>query len=147
MHGFVAQFVLSHVGYRDALQSREERGPWWTCPGVPTPLIEWILRVNPRWDPVAQVLWVSSELDGSPEGAQLVENVVTYFLRWRNFSDSRWAGVGPSARHLMCSLTVGVEPLIKLVDAEGKGNDRYYLSAAKARMVSYVKKSRHRLVL
>jgi hypothetical protein len=140
LHGCVSLFVLRHLGYRDAPQSRQERSVWWTCLGVPTPLIDWVLRVDPRWDPVSQLLRVSSELDGLLDGVQLVENVLTYFLRWRNFSDTRWAGVGPSARHLICSLAVGLEPLIKLVDANGKGNDRYYLSAAKTRMLPAVKK-------
>ena len=102
--------------------------------GVPSVLVDLILRVDPRRDDFAQVLWVCQELDGALGAAELVQKAVPYLLRWKICSDRRWAGVRPSTRHLVLSLVVGVEALIKLLDVAVSGNDRYYLSASKTKM-------------
>lgn len=140
LHSAVPEFVLRYVGYQDAPQGQDDRRQLWTCLGVPAPLLDWILRVDPRWDPASSKLWVSSQLDGAAGGPELIQDVVLWCLRWMNFVDTRWAGIGPSARQLLLSLCVGVEQLVKLVDANAKGNDRYYLSAAKTRLSPAVKK-------
>ena len=100
LHGCVPSFVLQHIGYRDSEHSPEERTIWWSALGIPAVLIVWVLRVDPRWDRVALKLWVCSEVQDSPEGVDLVHNVLWFMLRWRDFSDPRWAGVGPSTSQI-----------------------------------------------
>jgi hypothetical protein len=67
-------------------------------------------------------------------------------MRWRDFSNTRWAGVGPSTRRIILSLAVGLEAMVQEVDRDGKANDRYYLSAAKTRLGSETKNGCHRLL-
>ena len=140
LHGCVPSFVLQHIGYRDSEHSPEERTIWWSALGIPAVLIVWVLRVDPRWDRVALKLWVCSAVQDSSEGVDLVHDVLLLMLRWRDFSDTRWAGVGPSTRRLILSLAVGLEAMVQQVDRDGKGNDRYYLSAAKTRLGSETNK-------
>ncbi len=70
----------------------------------------------------------------------LAQAVVHWFLRWQNWSDTRCAAVGVSARLFMGSLLVGLENLITLVDRYGQNNDKYYLGAAKKRLTTQIKK-------
>ena len=76
--------------------------------------------MDPRWDRVAQKLWVCSAVQDSHEGVDLVHNVVLFMLRWRDFSNTRWAGVGPSTRRIILSLAVGLEAMVQEVDRDGK---------------------------
>ena len=120
---------------------------WWSALGIPAVLIEWVLRVDPRWDRVAQKLWVCSAVQDSHEGVDLVHSVLLFMMRWRDFSNTRWAGVGPSTRRIILSLAVGLEAMVQEVDRDGKANDRYYLSAAKTRLGSETTKNGcHRLL-
>jgi hypothetical protein len=146
LHNCVPSLVLQYIGYRDSEHSPEERTIWWSALGIPAVLIEWVLRVDPRWDRVAQKLWVCSAVQDSHEGVDLVHSVLLFMMRWRDFSNTRWAGVGPSTRRIILSLAVGLEAMVQEVERDGKANDRYYLSAAKTRLGSETKNGCHRLL-
>ena len=62
------------------------------------------------------------------------------FLRWTNFSDTRWGGVGPSARHFVSSMHVGLQALVEIVDKEGVNNERHHLLAVRTRLSTRVRK-------
>ena len=46
-----------------------------------------------------------------------VTTCIKYCLHWTGFSETRWAGVGPSSRKLLRSLVVGVKQLAKQAQA------------------------------
>jgi hypothetical protein len=140
LQDFVSKHVLHRVFYEDAAASIQERGLFWTALGVPAPLLEFVLSVDPRWDPDRELLLVRMCLQDTANAVDTVEGVVSYFLQWRNWSDTRWAGVGVAARHFIGSLCVGVESLVALVDREGVNNEKFYLGASRRRMSTSVKK-------
>ncbi len=93
-------FVLQHTGYRDSEHSPEERTIWWSALGIPAVLIEWVLRVDPRWDRVAQKLWVCSAVQDSHEGVDLVHGVLLFMMRWRDLEHPLgWCGAFDSQNH------------------------------------------------
>lgn len=73
-------------------------------------MIERIAFVDPCWRGGRLVVNadMASVADGITEGVF----VMTYLLRWVKFSETRWAGIGRSARFCVRSLEVGLEGII-----------------------------------
>ena len=46
-----------------------------------------------------------------------VTTCIKYCLQWQDFSETRWAGIGPCSRKFVRSLVVGVEQLVKQAQA------------------------------
>ena len=130
LHRFIPAHVLKRVLYEDPDECTERRAFFWTAFGVPANQLDFVLRVDPRWHFGRERLLVRAELQHDPHGIQLVEDVVAYFLQWRNWSDTRWAGVGPAARLFMTSMFVGIEALVSDVVEHGVNNEKYYIGAA-----------------
>jgi hypothetical protein len=59
-----------------------------------------------------------------------VSALLTYFIRWKEFSATRWAGVGPSHRHLLASLAIGIDYMVPLI-YETENTSTYYLAKFK----------------
>jgi hypothetical protein len=136
----VDDFVYSVVRYEDSSEDHDSRSSFWTALGVPPAMLDFVMSVDPRFDLQANVLRVNRALEHAEGGVARVCSVVSFFLSWRNWSDTRWAGVGKSSRLLVSSLFVGIESLVAWVDRCGVNNDRFYLSASKTRLTSPVKK-------
>lgn len=108
---FTELHVLKTVVYEDPSDADGDRSVFWSALGVPAPLLDFVLWVDPRWDFGRGVLRVRRELEGRMTGIEDIVAVVEYFLQWRNWSVTRWAGVGPAARSFRASLFVGLEAL------------------------------------
>lgn len=111
----VPLFVRTRVVFEEADDEFAERERQWRALGVPEHVLPAILRVSPCWIPERKVLSVSQDLEDEPTAAVLVENCLMFFLRWRKWSLTRWAGVRPAAQLLVCSLLIGVSYLVELV--------------------------------
>ena len=115
LHRSIPAFVSAHMQLHDSPHSREDRIEWWIAMGVSAPMIDWVMSVDPRYEESTGHLNVSRELYDT-DCFELVCEVVQFFLRWTKFSDTRWAGVGPSSKHFVCSLAVGLPALRDFVD-------------------------------
>eukprot|EP00974_Lingulodinium_polyedra_P038239 3664966-Lingulodinium_polyedra.AAC.1 len=103
-------------------------------------MLESIVAVDPRWHGKRARLLVRSCLQDSDDSIEHIESVVRYLLRWKNWSDTRWAGVGPAARLLLGSMCCGLEGIVAEVQANGANNERFYLTAARSRLEPAVKR-------
>lgn len=65
-------------------------------------------------------LWVAQYLETDPDRYSNNENVVLFFIRWDIFCDTRWGGVGPSARSCILCAMVGVDGLAEYVVANSE---------------------------
>ena len=129
----VRSHVVSHTRYLDSQHSLGDREEFWRFMGLREEAIPWVMEVDPRWDAQNNVLMVRSALDAQPGSIDKIEAVVAFFLRWRSWSDTRWAGVGPSARMFLASLCVGVQAMVHRVAASGKDNEKLYIGSARKR--------------
>lgn len=126
----VDRFVATRVIYEQDGSDLQTQRELWLWLGVEEQVLREVLFVNPKWLPDRQYLSVSSELRGNPERHKLIASVVVYFLRWRSFSETRWAGVVPAARLLIASWLIGVQYLVKMVYSDDSLST-YYLGGWK----------------
>ncbi len=106
------------------------RAEFWKALGVDEEILVELLVVDPRWDVGNQVLHVSSALQDDPDCMNRVSSLLTYFIRWKEFSATRWAGVGPSHRHLLASLATGIDYMVPLI-YDTANTSTYYLTKFK----------------
>ena len=123
-------FVATRVVFAGRGGTLNDRQLFWTALGVPAHMLDIVLEVNPIWDADTQTLTVSALLESKEDWQDTVASIVCFFLRWQDFSETRWAGVGVSLRLLACSLAIGVEYLVGLVYAS-KSASTYYLGGFK----------------
>ena len=115
----VNRFVATRVVYEEEDNTMDQgRREFWEWLGVEARLMPEVLMVNPRWLPDRQYLSVSVELEKDPRRHDAIASVIVCMLRWRSFSETRWAGVVPSARMVIASWMVGVPFLVELVYAD-----------------------------
>lgn len=139
LHRFAELHIMKSVVYADPTGADGDRSVFWSALGVPATMLEFVLVVDSRWDFERKVLRVRESLEHDAEGLQRLAAVVGFFLQWRNWSDTRWAGVGPAARLFVASLFIGLDALVALVDHEGINNDKYFLGAARKRLTVQVR--------
>ncbi len=89
----VYSFVVFRVGFQDSEQPPHSRREWFVAPGVKDDVMETVLRVDTRWDTSLERLLVSSSLQDDLSWRDIVCFVVVLFLRWKPYSETRWAGV------------------------------------------------------
>jgi hypothetical protein len=132
LHYYVDSFLTKHMHYSDHHNDFAERGLFWTALGVPASMLDTVLEVDPRWDFELKILRVNGALEADPQGLKKVVGIMLFCLQWRNWSETRWAGVGVAARRLILSLSVGLETLVKMVmQSGGSSNDKYHLGGFK----------------
>ena len=124
LHAFISEMVQTLVRFEDAGDSEGARRQFWTCLGVPADLVDWMCVVDPRWHSERHVLIVRPCVAGLPDASAQVEKRVAFLMQWRNWSDTRWAAVGPSSRLMVASLVGGLEGLVGLLHRKGKHNQR-----------------------
>ena len=63
-------------------------------------------------------LWVNPHLEHQLDGMEQISFALSYALRWRKHSETRWVDFGASCRMLATTLTVGVEALVRMASAD-----------------------------
>ena len=129
LHNFLDEFIGTRVVYDDSGPSLGERQLFWQTLGVAKERqLKLLLDVNPRWDESQQILRVRSTLRGTTDGVELIKDCLIQCLRWRNWSDSRMAGVSRTAQLYFVSRAVGVSYLVDLVmRSTESSNYKYYM--------------------
>jgi hypothetical protein len=110
----IDKFLYHRMRYHPTTDELQ-RAEFWTALGVDANILDELLLVDPRWDVQNQILYVSSALQDDSDCMNRVASLLTYFIRWREFSATRWAGVGPSHRHLLASIAIGIDFMVPLI--------------------------------
>ena len=79
--------------------------------GVDTGMLALFEEAKPRWDRASSTPFVSPALAGDREGMRKIEAVCLYSYSWVNFINSRFGGVGRSARRWLLSAFRGLDAL------------------------------------
>ena len=137
---FVRLHVQVHVRYQDATAPLAEREQFWQALGIHQEIIPLMLKVDPRWCAASSRLLVREHLEGALRAIDEIETVVEFLLHFRNWSDTRWGGIGPASRLFVGALCAGLEGLVPLVQRHGTNNDRLNLSAVRTKISPEVKK-------
>ena len=122
----VTEYVYDYSAFQRSDFSEEQRRNFWLLLGVDHKILPEVLAVDPRWDSSQGRLLLNPDLQLKPGWRDSAESVIMYFLRWRGFSETRWAGVGPCCRMFIASMYVGLDKLVKLV-YDRPGLSTYYL--------------------
>lgn len=106
----VEPFVLAHVQF--CRESSAEIASYvvtvWKWLGVPDKMIDEVVEMDFLWNPATKKLEVSKGMLQFPDRHTRVVNVLMYFLRWKDFSETRWAGVVRSSQMVIASLLIGI---------------------------------------
>lgn len=113
----VPEFIDRFVHYELADDDLAVAESVWRVLGAKKSFLPTILKVNPRFDHDRRVLQVSARLADDPDAKGLVRSVMLYFIQFYDFSETRWAGCGPSTRKLISFLAVGGRELMSMAFA------------------------------
>ena len=86
----------------------------WRVLGVSGHMLTIVVEMDPFWNAADRVLEVSRRFEVDPKRYEKVANVLLFFFRWLDFSETRWAGVVRSAQKCVASLLVGIEQVVTL---------------------------------
>ena len=87
----------------------------WIFLDIDRSMIDLFVKVNPRWG--RRRLRVRASLQQDSNWMAQVTTCIKYCLQWQDFSETRWAGIGPCSRKFVRSLVVGVEQPVKQAQA------------------------------
>jgi len=122
---FARSFVASRIVYRD--WSLENGDRMWRMLCFESDIVEKLCHLQLRCKDGA--ILVAEEFRDDPTVVDQVVDLMTLCFRWRKWTDSRWLSMGDSARSLLTSIILGIEPLIEYAISGGHGP--YYLAKAK----------------
>ena len=91
--------VLKRLYFDNGAASPDDRAAFWTLLGIPASHVEWVMRIDPRWNSETEQLLVRKDVEHDPGGVSSVEAMVGYMLQFRNFSDTRWGGAQGGCKH------------------------------------------------
>ena len=93
----VDAFTAQRLQFRDGRSdSDDDIRAYWMLPGVRHDMIDVFVALDLQWD--GDVLWAHSSGMDAETTIPTFRGMWLYMLRWRCFSKTRWAGIGPSAR-------------------------------------------------
>ena len=122
VHAKVGVFLQRHPAFADQPHCEEDQASqFWQYMGVAPHWIELFVEVNPRWE--GGKLWANPHLQADPECWDKVSVLVMYLLKWKKFSETRWATVGSSCRAFLGSLLVGLDELVAIARADSTVSD------------------------
>ena len=121
LHGHMVQFLIQRVVFDQPESPPSEVRDFWQLLGIPVDMIDEIVAVNPFW--CDNQLHVCSALQDSPDAFEKLSAVMLYLFKWCQFSEARWATIGPSSRAVLCSLAVGLEALVELTRSDPHATD------------------------
>lgn len=103
-------FIVRNVRYVDEFSgSIDDIASYWRLMGVEANMIDVVVDIDPIWDGVS--LCVNSNVLRQPDGCAQLKVCLDYILRFFNFVDTRWGGVGEPSRCFMRSKSVGLSKL------------------------------------
>lgn len=85
----------------------EEIHAWWTLLNVPPALVDTLVAYDLVWD--GEVLYAHISVMRERNVVDTIQGLLLFMFRWRSFSKTRWAGVGPSSRMFTLSLAGGAD--------------------------------------
>jgi hypothetical protein len=121
LHAHLPRFLAAHLAYRDAPDTSSATEEFWRAMGVDVDNLDRVTEVAPWWD--GSHLTVSASLRDDPDSLEKVSAVILYFCRWRAFTETRWATIGPACRALVCCFCVGLEKLVSITRADATVTD------------------------
>ena len=122
----VELFVAQRTRYRAGRSGADTRKQFWLLCGVPPDFLENVCQVDPWYDRDLECLWVDASMANERDHIATISSVLFFFMRWINFSDARWGGVGPSTRSWTGSAGVGIDYVGKMVVAD-KGANHHHI--------------------
>jgi hypothetical protein len=99
----------------------------WRALGLEADIVDRLVELQLRWDPSDRKLKVGSEHADSPTLAADILALIRCTWRFDAFTESRWIGLGPSARGLVAATMLGLEDLVQWVRST-PGESQYYIS-------------------
>ena len=82
-------------------------------------------------------LEIEESWSGKPEVSQEISRCLLYLFKFRAFSDTRWATMGPSTRALVASMGVGLDTLVRSI-LRDPSTSNYYLGGYFSFLYSFV---------
>ena len=111
----LGEFVRRHVRFtRSVPTDTLDTQMLWLAVGVPSKLLDEIVTMNFFWGPDTALLYVCETLAADPRRFQRVIPTLASFCRWKNFSETRWAGVTKSTQMVVASCLVGIDSIVDL---------------------------------
>ena len=126
LHGELDRFVVKRLRFvPDDPIGHQHRYSYWVALGADSDAAEMLADLALWWSDGA--LEVSDRHAASPELFQRVSLLMWTLCRFKDFTDSRWATMGPSCRTLIALLSLGLKALVQDVLGD-PSKSQYHLS-------------------
>ena len=99
---------------------------FWQACGLDPEEVQVLSELQLTWDPAAHMLRISEAHAQQEDLVSQVSRILLSVMRFRTFTLSRWATVGPSCRCLMAAWALGLSRLVAMC-REDKQTSQYYL--------------------
>ena len=106
-------FLHSRMRHRDSTSMSACRHRFWVMMGISPEALALFEEVDPWYDRDLDVFWVSGALPADGDAFDKAHRCLLYGMRWKNFVEMRWGGVGPCGRLWMVSEALGVSHLAR----------------------------------
>ena len=117
------EFLCTRLQYHD--KPTEDPLSYWIRLGVGSDMLDTVVEADPYWD--GTVLRVSRVVKDWENPIGQIEAIMLYLLRMAKFTDTRFAGSGPSNRGFMSGYSVGLDMLITMA-RDVPTNTDYHIS-------------------
>ena len=107
LHAHVGDFLCRYVEFEEATDDWKDVQAFWLALGVDAGFVDVLVNYNIFWK--GGKLVADARLQDADDGMEVLSAVVLHLLRWRKFTDTRFAGIGVSARFLVSSLAGGLD--------------------------------------
>ena len=125
----VGTFVRTRMRYRTSTaDEKESRRLFWTLGGVAVNMINFVMSVDPWFDMDNSALHVDASLENEADRFETAISVLSYFLRWHDFSETRWGAVGSCCRSWMTSAAIGIDMIVDIALHMETSHDRTYVA-------------------
>lgn len=111
----VMDYVNSHLGFTDICTgSIEEREALWRAMDVKLTFTDHLVALDLNWD--GSRLWANCQFKNDTGIRELSVSVLTYMMKWRDYSETRWGCACSSGRLFLRGLLAGLDGLYALVE-------------------------------
>lgn len=110
---FITRF-LTFVPERSC--SMDEALAFWLCLGMHAEVADNLSRADLRWD--GERLCAHLAFQDEPGAVSQIAGMVLHLMRWRDYSETRWCGSGPSGRLFLGALAGGMDGIHEICRAD-----------------------------